>query len=29
MRFLMVNCNENRKEYACLLHICYQIESYN
>ena len=29
MRFLMVNCNENRKEYACLLHVCYQIKSYN
>ena len=29
MRFLMVNRNENRKEYACLLHVCYQIESYN
>ena len=29
MRFLMVNCNENRKEYACLLHVCYQIESFN
>jgi hypothetical protein len=29
MRFLMVKCNENRKDYARLLHVCYQIESYN
>ena len=29
MCFLMVKCNENRKEYACLLHVSYQIESYN
>mgnify|MGYP000647156512 FL=1 len=29
MRFLMLKCNENRKDYARLLHVCYQIESYN
>ena len=29
MRFLMLKCNENRKAYARLLHVCYQIESYN
>ena len=29
MRFLLVKCNENRKDYARLLHVCYQIESYN
>ena len=29
MRFLMVKCNENRKDYARLLNVCYQIESYN
>lgn len=29
MRFLMVKCNEKRKDYARLLHVCYQIESYN
>ena len=29
MRFLMVKCNENCKDYAHFLHACYQIESYN
>ena len=29
MHFLMLKCNENRKDYARLLHVCYQIESYN